>query len=612
MNRASVRYRRSSIVEIDNTAQTQLNEITKTHLINQAFLDINNDTSWMTNAIESTCQGNDWNKLLEELYNNTNIQLKNMNYNKRFTELTEKEQSILMESQYQKMCDEESSRLSLLDFNFSKAIDNELVKLLKRINNVEHEARNNADNTVNSNNTAINNDANNNNEKTEPVTKNRLLEVTLNAVIEAFDNSPPEFAAAPKIFLNRPLPLSFRPYVWNASLLLAFNNMEYNIDFSSISSMLDELISRRCLSLLDEHYSKISSRWMSAIVTEMIIKFMHINSINFPKHENDFHDVDNLFFLIIPLITVFSNGREVQDNNISSDTSKSDSNTKNNSNFNGKLLLTNDMDDKLTTELMIKALVALLSKTHMNLLKPGKGLEQQSPVIARVELYLHQKDEYFLDYLSKLHIQNDESDNPEWKYFFNLYLLKGLNGLLPHDTCLFVWDQGYIMSFHKALSIVLSSLLLSFKDVITEPVEPWPNSRTAFNTFCTYCNTISVTQLQRILSQIFATELGEEFTNGRGYSLEEDDGILMAVYKKASPEVDSAAVENMTENENIEAAVTSDEEDRTNATTSDEEDRTNAVDFGTKAVVEVADVLEKAAANSENDEEKSKKSNSSD
>ena len=44
----------------------------------------------------------------------------------------------------------------------------------------------------------------------------------------------------------------------------------------------------------------------------------------------------------------------------------------------------------------------------------------------------------------------------------------------------------------------------------------------------------------------------------------------------------------------------------------DEEDRTNAVDFGTKAVVEVADVLEKAAANNENDEEKSKKSNSSD
>jgi hypothetical protein len=237
---------------------------------------------------------------------------------------------------------------------------------------------------------------------------------------------------------------------------------------------------------------------------------------------------------------------------------------------------------------MIKALMALLSKTHMNLLKPGKGLEEQSPVIPRIELYLHQKDESFLDYLSKLHLQNSDSDNPEWKNFFNTHLLKGLNGLLPYDTCLFIWDQGYIMSFHKTLSIVLSSLLLSFKDVITEPVEQWPNSKTAFNTFCTYCSTISVTELQKILSHNFAVELGEEFVTGRGYTLEDDDGILMAVYKKA-------AVENIIdENTKPEAVEMKD-------------------DLDTKSEVHIANIQgDTATTDDESDEQKSKKSHSSD
>ena len=59
-----------------------------------------------------TCQGNDWNSLLEDLYNNTNTQLKQMKYNKRFSELTEKEQNMIIESQYKKMCGEESLYLS--------------------------------------------------------------------------------------------------------------------------------------------------------------------------------------------------------------------------------------------------------------------------------------------------------------------------------------------------------------------------------------------------------------------------------------------------------------------------------------------------------------------
>jgi hypothetical protein len=318
----------------------------------------------------------------------------------------------------------------------------------------------------------------------------------------------------------------FRPYVWNASLLLSLKNMDKSIDFTSVSSRLDETIPRRCHSLLDKHYEKMSSRWMAGIVTETMMKFMHINNIKFPKNEDDCHNVDVLFFLIIPLIDVFSYGKEGNENK---------------NNDHSKLLLTKEMDDKIAIELMIKGLTALLSTTQMNLLKAGKGVEETSPVFPRIELYLNQKDEEFLEHLNTLHVQNkgsysDDFDYPEWKSYFNSYLLKGLSSFLAHDTLLFVWDQGYIMSFHKALSIVFTSLLLSFKDVLQEPVDPWPNARTAFDTFCTYCSTVTVSQLQKLLSQHFSMELGEEFDQANGFSFEEEDDILMAVYKKIAPD----------------------------------------------------------------------------
>jgi len=465
-----------------------------------------------------------------------------MNYNKRFTELTEKEQNMIIESQYKKMCDEESLCLSTLDFNFSKAIDDELVKLLRKINNIEHEnvsidnnnTTNDNNNTTNNNNINnndknINDNNNNNNDKKEIriIKKNHLLDVTINAVVEAFDNSPPEFSAAPKIFLNRPLPVSFRPYVWNASLLLSLKNKEQDIDINSLASILDEVIPRRCHSLLDKYYENMSSRWLAGLVTDTIMKLMQIYNIQFPKNDLDCDNIDILFFLVIPLVDVLSQG---QDNRESHDTD----------NDYGKLLLTKDMGDKKSVTLILKALVALLSNTHMNILIPGKGLEEKSPLIARIELYLNQKDENILDILNKLIDSNgDQFDNPEWKNFFNPYLLKGLSGLVEHDICLFVWDQGYIMSFHKTLSIVFTSLLLSFRNIFENPAEPWPNSKTAFTTFCTYCMTITVSQLQKMLSLYFSEELNEEFEKGRGYTLEEDDGILIAVYKKEAPEIPS-------------------------------------------------------------------------
>ena len=596
MKRTSVRTsvrttRRSSSIynnniEIDHDHNDDNDVTSKEQILNQSFLDINNDTSWMINAIDNTCQGYDWNKLLEDLYNSTSIQLNNMNYNKRFSELNDKEQNILIESQYQKMCDEGSLYLSRLDFNFSKAIDNELVKLLRRINNIEHDANNNHDSS-NSNNTNTNNyhhnhdinDDNNNDDKKEtkqPIVKNRLLEVTMNAVIEAFDNSPPEFAAAPKIFLNRPLLPIFRPYVWNASLLLSLKNMDKNIDFTTVSSRLDETIPRRCHSLLDKHYEKMSSRWMAGIVTETMMKFMHINNIKFPKNEDDCHNVDVLFFLIIPLIDVFSYGKEGNENK---------------NNDHGKLLLTKEMDDKIAIELMIKGLTALLSSTQMNLLKAGKGVEETSPVFPRIELYLNQKDEEFLEHLNTFHLQNkgtysDDFDYPEWKSYFNSYLLKGLSSFLVHDTLLFVWDQGYIMSFHKALSIVFTSLLLSFKDVLQEPVDPWPNARTAFDTFCTYCSTVTVSQLQKLLSQHFSMELGEEFDQANGFSFEEEDDILMAVYKKIAP--DAVDVEALQDDTAVSRSNTSSHKSLDTQNLEDDEHTL----LSAKNVVRLADVLD--------------------
>ena len=221
-----------------------------------------------------------------------------MNYNKRFSELSGKEQNIIIESQYKKLCDEESLFLSRLDFNFSKAIDDELVQLLKKINKIEHASSiDTATNTSsNDKNVTDRNNSDEDKKETQITKKNHLLDVTLNAVIEAFENSPPEFAAAPKIFLNRPLPDSFRPHVWNASLLLSLQNKDQVIDLDSLPAVLDEVTSRRCYALLDKHYEKISSKWLAGLIAETLIKFMHLNNIQLPKNDTDCDNVDHLFF----------------------------------------------------------------------------------------------------------------------------------------------------------------------------------------------------------------------------------------------------------------------------------------------------------------------------
>jgi len=113
--------------------------------------------------------------------------------------------------------------------------------------------------------------------------------------------------------------------------------------------------------------------------------------------------------------------------------------------------------------------------------------------------------------------------------FFNEQLIRGLSGLLNLETCIFCWDQGFIKDFGGILPLVLVALVLGNASEL--------KGLTSFNsvieTFTSYCQTITIEQLQSLLSTNFPKELGDFFDITGNYRFKRgDDGILQAMYRR--------------------------------------------------------------------------------
>lgn len=117
---------------------------------------------------------------------------------------------------------------------------------------------------------------------------------------------------------------------------------------------------------------------------------------------------------------------------------------------------------------------------------------------------------------------------PSFDAFLNEQLKRGLSGLVSLRACLFVWDQAFIVGFGAMLPIVTVSLLLG----AAEELRGLTTLRAAIETFASYCASVSVETLQRLMSQHCEKELRDVFDAGTSYRLQlGDNDALQAVHK---------------------------------------------------------------------------------
>jgi hypothetical protein len=102
-----------------------------------------------------------------------------------------------------------------------------------------------------------------------------------------------------------------------------------------------------------------------------------------------------------------------------------------------------------------------------------------------------------VDKTSSSTVNNDNDNNgiafQSFSAFIDLHLLRGLSGLLPMETTLFVWDQCFIFGFHSFLPLVITSLLLGSEN----EVNGLTSLEGVVNTLVSFMGGITILRLQR-------------------------------------------------------------------------------------------------------------------
>ena len=121
------------------------------------------------------------------------------------------------------------------------------------------------------------------------------------------------------------------------------------------------------------------------------------------------------------------------------------------------------------------------------------------------------------------------STAPTLEDFINELVKRGLSGLLSMRTCLFVWDQGFVVGFGAFVPLVLVSLFLG----AAEELRGLNALKAVYETFTSYCQSVTTERLQRLLSTHCAAELGQLFDSAGSYALDlGETGALQAVHKQ--------------------------------------------------------------------------------
>lgn len=121
------------------------------------------------------------------------------------------------------------------------------------------------------------------------------------------------------------------------------------------------------------------------------------------------------------------------------------------------------------------------------------------------------------------------SQSTTWREFMNEMLLRGLSGLLNLEVTLFIWDQGFVTDFGAMLPCALIALIVGAGPEIGSLV----SYRNVVETFISFCRTVDVEQMQRLLVEHCENEM-KEFGQMEGASSSRDDGVMTENFRKIS------------------------------------------------------------------------------
>lgn len=475
-------------------------------------------SSLLDEVMSSACQGDRWQELLEELSKGTQQQLQELvgsadkdstgsSRPKRFAELNDAVQSAIVERQMHELQQQKSTVLKSFNQGLMRACDEYLIKCLET------------------------------NESQKSLLR-RLVDLSTDCASAALLGDPPLLASAQthththtlKLFLNRPIPASLRVSVWASLLRASAVDMPKTLVTGRLPPATDVLISRRCLSLLDNFFPDISTRVIAAVIKEVIVIALKTHGIPLPTKEDDCSTLDQLFFLAVPLVSVFvvSTGSKSSGSVISYASS-------------GDSIGSVSIEQPHAALSVARALMCMAGPRHLSLSAEMKSLVPSSPALAKTISLLESKDPNFIkmllalrrDYFfsasssssssstastsvsasSKLQAESELEFPPNtlaessthFSEYLDEHLKRGLMALLPLDTCLFVWDQCLVAGSGMMLPLCLTALVMG--------AEPRLRNLTlltnATDVFYSYCRCVQIRALQRLITVHCGSELIE-------------------------------------------------------------------------------------------------------
>jgi hypothetical protein len=497
------------------------------------------------NALDSLCQSSSWSRMLETIQRNTSKRLKEKGYG-RYSELTAAEQASFVEREFYEMQQANEPVLQSFGTRLNKAVDDELLRLLYKSNAGEVSHISNVD---------------------------YLSSICSSSIQSILKSSPPEFATAAKLFLNRSLPPTQRQHVWYASLDLPSVVLD-TASYGRLAPSLDVILSRRCYEVLDSYFPDYSTRSMAAACKTAIANFMRAHNVQLPYTSKNFETTDRLLFVLIPVVHALQVGgdrglaltyRPVEGQ--APDPRVVDR------------LLATIMGPRHLDQIKFKesgAPAGMVAKSltmsycmkiidridadylfHLMELEPLNPIDEKRQALARREEEMASAENggAAVDSADMDGPQNDHGDDDgdrqakrnkeatnmdlldlrsfrKFEGFVNAMLLRGLSGLVSEKTLLFVWDQCFITSFSRMLPVVLAALVMGAKDEIMR----LKSLRSAIDSFLAYCQSVDGENLQYLLTVHCKADLMDLFDIEGNYALGlSQDGVLQAIYRKLMP-----------------------------------------------------------------------------
>lgn len=229
-------------------------------------------TDWANDAISSACSSSSWNELLSKVKSKVKQRVNDEGYTS-FLDLSELEQAAIIDRQFHELQQSDDGTVIKFRTLLNNTIDEELIK------HSHKEA------------IAIG---------IHPSNTDNLISLSSDAIVLLLQSSPPELKNTLKLFLNRPLPLRIRTFVW--SDCLSFEQLP-TVKIKTLRSRLppstDVLFSRHCHLLLDAYFQNVSSRHLASVVKTVVLNFLRVHALPLPncdetdnsaKHISSFED----------------------------------------------------------------------------------------------------------------------------------------------------------------------------------------------------------------------------------------------------------------------------------------------------------------------------------